>query len=189
MNVVFDFDKTLTRKDTTRPFIFFIARERGMSPAAYLLYYGLYRLKIWNERRFKTALVQHYLAGLTVPEGEDLARRFLDWLADGQLKTSTVTALEDHLRKGDVVHVASANFDILIRTFCQTRNIPHYFATTLDVDGGRFTGVLSGPIVKGAAKLEKLRDHFGAEFGGIRFYGDAEDRVLLDAIPDHVEVQ
>ena len=189
MNVVFDFDKTLTRRDTTRPLFFFLARQQGRRPWFYVMAYGLYRLGLWSERRFKSALVRRYVRGLRPQDTAAAAAACLRNLQPAGMNESILTALRGHLAAGDRVFVASANFDFLIAAFCAAEGVGDHFATGLAVTDGRYTGELSGTILKGAAKLAALEKAFGADgLQTLKFYGDAEDRILLQRIPNHVKV-
>ena len=190
MNVVFDFDKTLTRRDSTRQLFFHLARRNQQSTIPYVAYYGLYRLGLWSEHRFKSSLIRRYVQGRSPADVAAAAAVFVGDLQDGHMNKTTLAALRRHLEAGDAVFVASANFEFLIRAFCETHDIPHYFATALETDGSRYTGDIKGAIVKGPEKLRRLESHFGSQgLAELKFYGDAEDRVLWDHIPNHVEVR
>lgn len=189
MNVVFDFDKTLTQKDTTRRLFFFLAKRNHQSAIVYVVCYGLYRLGLWSEHRFKSALVHHYIRGRSLADLMASANKFVNGLQDGHLNETTIAALRQHLVDGDRVFVASANFDFLIQAFCATHGITDFFATSLEVDGDQYTGSISGTVVKGQEKTRALETHFGKDgLAKLKFYGDAEDQILLDNIPNHVKV-
>jgi|GEM_PF-6103561 len=189
MNVVFDFDKTLTRRDTTRPLFFFLARRHHQSPWPYLVYFGLYRIGLWGEHRFKSALVRRYLRGRTVEEMAEAAGEFVATLLTSGLNEQIASDLAGHLDQGDRVFIASANFDFLIEAFGRARGIQEAFFTRLEVADGRYTGEIASPIVKGPEKLRVLEDAFGPDgLDTLKFYGDAEDAAVFARIPNHVIV-
>jgi len=189
MNVVFDFDKTLTTRDTTRRLFFYLGKQNGQSRLAYVAFYLLYRFGGWSEHRFKSSLVRHYLRGRLVSDVNVSTGLFVDDLMGALMNGHMLNALRQHLVDGDRVFLASANFEFLIKAFCELNGISDYFATSLETDAGRYTGKVAGPIVKGVEKLRTLESYFGTEgLRRIKFYGDAEDRVLHEHIPNHVVV-
>ena len=190
MNVVFDFDKTLTRRDSTRKLFFHLARRDHQSTLPYVAYYGLYRLGLWSEVRFKSSLIRRYVQGRSLADVAASAAEFVRELQDGHMNETTLAALRRHLEAGDTVFVASANFEFLIRAFCDAHGIPDFFATALETDESQYTGDIEGAIVKGPEKLRRLESHFGSQgLAKLKFYGDSEDMVLWDHIPNHVEVR
>jgi HAD superfamily phosphoserine phosphatase-like hydrolase len=189
MIAVFDFDRTLTRRDTTRRLCGHLARRCGRSSWYYVAAWLGFRLHLWDERRFKTALARHFLAGCPVPEAEAAAAACLAELKDGGFRAPVLATLRRHVAAGDRVYVASANFDVLIAAFGADEGLAGWFATALDVAEGVHTGELAGPVLRGESKLAALEAAFGTTgLDELKFYGDAEDRVLLQRIPNHEQV-
>ncbi len=133
--------------------------------------------------------MKYYLRGRLVSEVAASASTFVDSLKNEGMNEVIVDALHQHLANGDNVFLASASFDFIIKAFCAGKNIIKYFATELEIVDDRYTGNIRGRIIKGAVKLSTLESYFGIDgLDNIMFYGDSEDRIVLDRIQNHIEV-
>jgi HAD superfamily phosphoserine phosphatase-like hydrolase len=190
MIVIFDFDETLTLRDSTRPLFFYLGRRFGKSNLAFIGAYLLYRLKALGEHGFKSFLIRHYLKGLSLEQVERATSEFLEHWGKENMNVDIEVKLREHLEAQDTVYVASANFDFLIREFCRTRNVNQYYATVLEVVDGKFTGAINGAIVKGKEKVRVLENALGHEpLRDSKLYCDSQDHELMKFVPNHVLVQ
>ena len=191
--VFFDFDGTLTRRDTILPFGFFLARAK---PKKYLemvhlvLLMIFLKLRILSNHEFKEKFCSSFLRGESEKEIEDLSRIFADRYLKGILNWPVVEALRNHQQRGDEVYLVSSNFTFLLRPLQQTWTSSGVIATDPEIKAGRFTGRISGRACDGPEKLSRVLARFGRErVREATAYGDSRsDRHLLSYVKKAVWV-
>ena len=156
----FDFDGTLSRRDSLLPFLVFV---RGAGATA--------RAVVAERRRFegvlrgtasrdeaKEALLTRLLAGVDARELRELGEVYAGRLVDRELRLSMRRRLEWHRRSGHRVVIVSASPTIYLETAGRILGVDAVLATELEVDGeGRLTGRLSGRNCRGAEKARRLQ--------------------------------
>ena len=159
---VFDFDKTLTVRDTFLPWLTVLrGRPRTLAAGLASLRSGLTGVSSGGSARgaTKVAMARRLLTGVPVSDAQAAARR----LVAGITWSAPVCArLHEHLRRGDAVLIASGSFRLAVAAMVAERfgadAAMQVIGTELEEDGGRLTGRLSGPNCIGAAKAERVRD-------------------------------
>ena len=180
----FDFDGTLTRRDTLLPFLLHtlgaavVARHAlALSPtlAGYAL--GLIANGVAKERVFV-----HCLAGMRMDELQQQAERFAAYVLPGLLRHEALQRFEWHKQQGHRCTVISASLELYVRPWGQRVGFDDMIATRLEVrEDGRITGKLSGVNCFGIEKVRRLEALLGAREGYTLYaYGDSRgDRELL----------
>ncbi len=188
----FDFDGTLTMKDSVVPFLIAVTgRTRlliGLALRAHRVVAALLRRDRNALRAIATKIV--FTAR---PESaiHDLAGPFGETLMAVGLRPDTVARLQWHSAAGHVVVIVSASYDHYVRVVARQLGVDVVLATQLEVDSqGLCTGRLSGANCRGPVKVDRLDSWLGernqtrSDFE-IWAYGDSKgDRDLLD-VADH----
>lgn len=183
----FDFDGTLTRRDTLLPFLVHAAGRaavgRALARQAWTLPLALSGMG--DRAAQKEQLVGRLLAGRELTEVEALAESFADAAVASRLRPEGVAHLRRHLAAGDPVVVVTASPELVVAPVARRLGPVPVLGTRLEVGGdGRLTGRLLGTNVRGAEKVRRLDEWLG-EGGGraLRWaYGDSSgDRELLAA--------
>jgi phosphatidylglycerophosphatase C len=190
----FDFDGTLSRRDSLLPFLVFV---RGPVATA--------RAVVAESRRFgrvlqgaaprdeaKEALLTRLLSGADARELQESGEVFARRLVDSELRLSIRRRLEWHRRAGHRVVIVSASPTIYLETVGRLLAVDAVLATELEVDGsGRLTGRLSGRNCRGAEKALRLQawlDRSGREPSGqpgeLWAYGDSRGDGEMLALAD-----
>jgi phosphatidylglycerophosphatase C len=185
--VFFDFDGTLTRRDTILPLGIALARARPRTSLAMARFVWLLiclKGRLLSNHQFKQAFCGLFLKGRSQTEIDDLSRAFTERYLEGILKKQIVDALKDHLRKGDEVYLVSSNFAFLLRPLQHTWNASGLIATEPEVKAGLYTGKINGRSCHGSEKVSRVLDLFGPErVSEATAYGDSRsDRPLLAAV-------
>lgn len=179
---VFDFDGTLTYKDS---FLAFIRYYHGS--AAFLA--GMVRMLPWL-LAFKLKLVPNWRAKEKVLEyffgntpESDLQRKgqeFARKLIPRMLRPKAEQALKDHLAAGDRVIIVSASATPWLQAWCEEMGV-ELLATELESLNGLITGRLNGKNCYGPEKVNRLCNYLNPrEYDEVYAYGDsAGDRELL----------
>lgn len=185
----FDFDGTITRRDTLLPFLVWLVGWsgllRGVVPLLPLLLgYGL---RLVPNSVAKERVLQHYLGGRADADlrriGEQYAREHLP----AMVRPAALARLRWHLEQGHRCVVISASITHYVAPWARAAGCHDVIATGLAVDGaGRVSGRYAGANCYGAEKVRRLRELLGvcADYE-IYAYGDSRgDRELL-ALADH----
>lgn len=181
---VFDFDGTLTRRDTLLPFLLYtlgaaaVARHAlALSPtlAGYAL--GLIGNGVAKERVFVRCL-----AGMRIDELRQEAERFAALILPGLLRHESLQRFDWHKQQGHRCVVISASLELYVRPWGQRAGFDDVIATHLETrEGGRVTGKLSGANCYGIEKVRRLEALLGGRDGYTLYaYGNSRgDRELL----------
>jgi HAD superfamily hydrolase (TIGR01490 family) len=183
----FDFDGTLTRRDTLAPFLL---RTRGrvlvarstLRHAPALALAGTGRgSRDEAKARLLRALFRDVPAAVIASAGEHYATHVLA----RALRNDTLARLQWHQREGHEVVLITASLASYARPVAGRLGIETVYATTLEADGDLLTGELVGGNMRGPEKARALEAHLRGEEAVVWAYGDsAGDRELL-AAADH----
>jgi phosphatidylglycerophosphatase C len=185
----FDFDGTLTMRETLLPFLLHtlgaaaVARDALVlsgTLAAYGL--GLIRNDVAKERVFVRCL-----AGMRIDELQQAGERFAIGVLPGLLRHQAMQRLAWHKQQGHRCVVISASLELYVRPWAIAAGFDDVIATHLETHAdGYVTGKLSGANCYGIEKVRRLEALLGAREGySLYAYGDSRgDRELLSG-SDH----
>ena len=185
----FDFDGTITRKDTLVPFL---RRFRGLPRFAGAFVQTLPAALTGPDRReaYKAAVFHQLLRGVPA---EDLTAAALDYgrQLPAQFRPATVERIRWHQEEGHEVVIVSASLRAYLDPVVEHLGLDGVCAVELEVaDDGRLTGRMAGPNCRGAEKVVRLTDWLGgASPERLWAYGNSSgDRELLAAAHEPVWV-
>ncbi len=174
--MAFDFDGTLTGRDTMLEFLTAVRSRTTVARVfARRSPHLVAALGGGTARDRAKRLVCHdILSGLTVGEAEAAARRTAERVARSDIRADTAARLRWHLRQGHRVIVVSASFEAYVGRVAGQLGVTEVIATGWEVgEDGVLTGELSGPNVRGAAKVDRLADLLGEDFRLDFAYGNS----------------
>jgi len=182
--VLFDFDGTLTTRDTIWPFASFLCKESGRSGGtrlSILLSLLMLKFRLVSNHSFKERLLRLLVRGEAEPSIAERTEKFHQMRLNSLLNQPVVRALLKHAAAGDDVYLVSSNFDFFLRPLQQRWKLKGIFATETEVAGGHFTGRISGRACDGEEKLARVVAFFGERTArGAEAYGDSRgDSFLL----------
>ncbi len=186
----FDFDGTITFRDTMAGFLREVAGTRSVLRSAGL---DLPRLLLaaaghGSRDEGKGRLLMRLFAGRDPEEVSDIGRAYGARLASSQIRSEMRARLRWHRDRGHDVVIVSASLDSYLHETGRILGIDAVICTRLEVgDDGRLTGRMDGGNCRGAAKSERLAAHIAAGGGGSVgwAYGDSSgDREML-AMAEH----
>ncbi len=177
----FDFDGTITRKDTLVPFLRHVA---GLPRFTAAFAGALPALAATHRREaYKAAVLRGTLAGVPADELTAKAVRYGERLPD-QFRPDMVERIQWHQDEGHEVVIVSASLRAYLDPVVEQLGLDGVCAVELEVDdAGRLTGAMVGPNCRGAQKVVRLTEWLGGEAPArLWAYGNSSgDRELLAA--------
>ncbi len=163
----FDFDGTITRRDTLVPFLAAVAGRGavlraigGESGRLALAAAGRADRDLAKER-----VLTRVLAGVPYADVEAAGRAYAADLTRVAITVHARDRIAWHRREGHDVVIVSASLDVYLHDVAGALGIANVLCTSLDTDEhGRCTGRLRGPNCRGPEKATRLRALF-AELG------------------------
>ncbi|HTN94498.1 MAG TPA: HAD-IB family hydrolase [Gallionella sp.] len=180
----FDFDGTLTRRDTLLPFLRYLLGDAQVARHALMLSPTLagYGLGLINNGIAKERVFVKCLAGMSEEILRQEGERFASLVLPGLLRQEALQRLEWHRQRGHRCVAISASLEIYVRPWAARAGFHDVIATHLEShEDGTVTGKLSGANCFGSEKVRRLETLLGARQGySLYAYGDSRgDTELL----------
>jgi len=183
--VLFDFDGTLTTRDTLRPLAHYLAeikKERLKLFFFYLLLI-LYKLNLIDDHQLKQKFLTIFLNKESLTNVKSIVKCFLADKLESLINLPAFSKLKEHLSMGDRVYLVSANFDFFLEPLIEKWKLSGLISTETEKQNTCLTGKIIGPTCKGKYKVEKVVKKFGAAaMIDMVVYGDNEDDCLLQNV-------
>ena len=192
----FDFDGTLTRRDTFMPFL-----ARGLGWSKFLLallkcspWLVAFALRLIPNNVAKQRLMLATLKGKSLAEVNEWTTRWLAQDFPGQLRGWTLAQLTEHQQAGHWCVMVSASPDIYLQRVARQMGFDALLCTEMEVVSGVLTGCMRTPNCWGEQKVLRLkawmRERFGTEVGfTIHAYGDTSGDKPMLGMAEHAFYQ
>ena len=183
----FDFDGTLTKRDTLLPFL---ARGLGWPKFLWALLQCTpwllgFALRLIPNHVAKQKLLLAALKGKTTTQVSDWTDCWLKHDFPGQLQSWTMAQLARHQQAGHLCVMVSASPDIYLKSVAKHLGFDALLCTGMEVAGGQLTGLMATPNCHGEQKALRLKAWLAERFGAddmptLYAYGDtAGDKPML----------
>jgi HAD superfamily hydrolase (TIGR01490 family) len=184
---IFDFDGTLTHKDS---FLEFIRYDKGR----FRFYTGLlilfpvlvlYALKLISNSRAKYLVFSYFFKGTPLNEFNTVANDFCMHHLDAIIRRDAWEALEKHKKMGHTVCIVTATPESIIHSWCTYHGV-HCIGTLLGSDDGILNGKFASKNCYGKEKVTRIKQVYSlAGFNEIHVYGDSRGDKELLSIATH----
>lgn len=186
--VAFDFDGTLTKKDS---FVEFIKFSKGpiyfYSRLPIILYYWiLFKLGFLSIDIAKEKIFGFFFRGMSITEFDDYCQKF-QYVINDFLKQNAITSINSYLENNYETVIISASVENWIIPWATKNNINIIIATQIATDiHGKITGKFSSKNCVGQEKVNRLLEVFPSRTSYVlEAYGDSDgDRELIN-FADH----
>ncbi len=181
---LFDFDGTLTRRDTLMPFLrsvvgtpALVAGLGRLAPQLLAYAVGAVRNDVAKE-----AVLTHFLRGRRTDDlrraGEAFARRHVR----GRTRRESMERLRSHRERGDVCVLVTASLDVYVEPWARAEGFDAILCSSFETDGDRVTGRLLGGNCYGPEKVRRILAWLnGRPVEAVWAYGDSRgDREMLE---------
>lgn len=188
--VFIDFDKTLVKKDTLIPLVFFIARFRKkmVNFFAFLLCFIIFKMKFISNKQLKVIFLKYFFDGLPPDALKKIFHEFENGFIKENLNKDIYFKFNDHLKGGYDIIIVSSNFTLMLENL-ETIKGARIIATETDYEdeGRRYT--IKGDVCAGKEKINRIAVAFGSNiFEEASFYGDKNDEIVLKAFKKSFKV-
>ncbi len=187
----FDFDGTLTRRDSVLPFLISVFGPRSVALAFARSLPPAGSPSLPNRDLIKQRLSSALFTGMDAAYLEAAGKEYASKILEKGLHPERVASLNRHRQAGDLVVVVSASFSFYLRPAAEALGATAAICTELEIDAsGRCTGQLLGGNCRGAEKVRRLeawaaRQEVDLAKSPLYAYGDSTgDRELL-GLADH----
>lgn len=180
--VLFDFDGTITTKDTFIEFlIFYKGMLRFLTGMAIMSpYLALFVFKLIPNWKAKQRVIRYFLGGESVQNLQAKCEQFSEKVLPRLIRPGALQTINQYKSSNSVVAVVSASAEDWVAPWCRKQGLL-CIATQLEVDNGQITGNLCGPNCYGPEKVKRIEKQFTLnEFDEIVAYGDSSgDREMF----------
>lgn len=172
--VAFDFDGTLTVRDSFTAFLRWRAGRGGWALGLAKMTRDMARYARDRDRgRIKAASVREFLGGLSRAELEAEAERYAETAWADLMRPDALDVWADWGRKGAHRVIVTASPETTVAPFARRLGAEALLGTRLIFDGhDRVTGAFASPNCRGEEKVRRLRAAYGDNVRLIAAYGD-----------------
>lgn len=172
---LFDFDGTITRRDSFFDFLLYTYGAARCALGLVLLgpMMARYLLKLVPNWKAKEAVFRYFLRGMTVEGLERAGDRYSRERLDAIIRNEARERIAWHRERGHRIIVVSASVDVWMREWCGRYGMD-IIGTRLESERGRLTGRILGANCQGAEKARRIREALNPEdFEHIYAYGNS----------------
>ena len=182
----FDFDGTLTRRDTLFPFLLHVSGPLTFSIKFITLLPTLtaYALGLLRNDIAKQRVLHRFLANMALTEIQQHALSFATLKLPALLRNEAMQRLAWHRQQDHRCIVISASLENYLKPWASTVGISDVLGSRLEIQtSGSASGNLQGENCFGEEKMRRLEALLGPREGYILYaYGDSKgDKALLSA--------
>lgn len=180
---LFDFDGTITRKDSLAEFVIFTkgrwnyyAGLFALAPVLVLFKTGL--IPNW---RAKEKLLSYFFKGMPIDEFQNECNEFVARRLPEIIRVRALEKIDDYLKSGFRIIVVSASPENWVKVWTDSRKM-ECIATRLEVSERKLTGKIAGKNCHGVEKVDRICKLVDiSAFSDVHTYGDSRgDQAMLD---------
>ncbi len=184
--VAFDFDGTLTWRDSFRAFLAWRTGRVGYALGLARLSGALAAYAGDRDRgRLKAAMVREFLAGADADEVVRQAEQFATEKSASLFRPDAVKCFKQWRQRGARLVIVTASPEILVAPFAKGLGADCLIGTRLALSPeGELTGELDGANCRGPEKVARLTARFGPGFHLEAAYGDSDGDTEMLSVAD-----
>ena len=183
--VVFDFDGTITTKDTFALFLRYYAgtTKWALNLLRLLPIFIAYILKIIDRNAVKAHVIRRFFKNAPVDSLDARAEQFAEDVIPALIRPLAQAELDAKKSDPDSLYICSASITPYLKAWGRSQDITNILATELEQYDGLYTGEIEGWNVWGEGKTRRIFAEFAPNPVKIKeAYGDTRgDREMLHA--------
>lgn len=172
---LFDFDGTLTKRDTLLPFTKYAVGNVNFLKGILMLLpkLFLYKLKIYPNNRMKADYIKCFFSGFSEEKLKQCAVEFAHKRLDLMLNLRIFQKFLWHKEQGHRVIIVSASLEIYLIPWAKRYSV-EAIGTRLEIKDGIITGNILGKNCYGKEKVRRLKEICNLDMYDIIYaYGDS----------------
>lgn len=181
---LFDFDGTITTKDTLFDFIRFTYGKSGLVKCLLMNVWNLslYAAKLRSNERAKEIMLATMIRGTDTVVFKEQCERYSMERVPQIIKEKTKEIIEKHRSAGETLFIVSASPENWIRPWAMKNGFTEVIATRLEEKNGVLTGKFASRNCYGVEKVNRLKEFFtDREQVYLSAYGDSSgDKPMLN---------
>jgi len=157
---VFDFDGTITRKDTLIEFIRFAKGSAALylGLLLHLPWLILMKLHLYDNSKTKERVFAWFFRGMPIDQFNKLGHDFYLSQIKKLLYSDARQQILNHHQKGDLVVILSASIENWVQPFAFALQAEVLLGTQIEIINTKLTGKFSTPNCYGAEKVRRLKE-------------------------------
>lgn len=179
---LFDFDGTVTNKDSFVDFIFYSTKKYKIVLGMILLSPVLigYYLNIVSSRFMKETVLAFLYKNMEYGKFREIASLYSITRLNSIIRKDALEKIEWHKKKNHHIYIITASNEEWLQAWCESWNI-HLISNKLEVKDGVITGKLSTINCLGIEKVNRLKSLIDlSNYEAIYAYGDSKgDKEML----------
>jgi HAD superfamily hydrolase (TIGR01490 family) len=183
----FDFDGTITTKDTYLEFIKF-SKGNLRFLTGFMLHSPMlvgYVLKLVPNQVMKEKMFRYYFENMPLSDFQALCDAFATKVVPGLIRPKATEELNKLQQSGTTVVIVSASFGNWIQAWAQANGM-QLIATKPEVRDGKLTGRIDGKNCHGEEKVRRIGEIFSMQdYGTVHAYGDTSGDKPMLALATH----
>ena len=183
---LFDFDGTITNRETMPDFMYASVRPGRLLIGKFLLLPLIvgYKAKLVSGVTVRAAICYVGFRGVPMQEVEAHGQRFAEQFLPTTLRAEAMARMSWHKARGDTVVVVSGGLDIYLRAWCHAQGV-ELLCSALEHRNGKLTGRYSGKQCVREEKARVVEQRYPRNrFDRIFAYGDTPEDFALLALAD-----
>jgi HAD superfamily hydrolase (TIGR01490 family) len=179
---LFDFDGTISKKDSMREFLKFYYGNKGVYKAylANAHWLTLMFVGLIDKGEVKEKIWIYLFNNILQKEFENKAHFFSTEILPTFLYQQAIEKITEHRNRGDRLIIVSASAEEWLKPWCQLHKI-ELIATQLEKKDGKLTGKMASKNCKGPEKIRRIKELLDFnDYQSIYAYGDSDgDKEML----------
>lgn len=179
----FDFDGTITYKDTLLEFIRFTkgGKKLYLGLIRFFPYIILMKFKLYPNWKLKESFFSYYYKGVSIYQFNDWCEKFSNNISK-IIRPKAITAIDNHIKNEDTIVIISASIENWIIPWANKIGFNNVIATKIEIDKtGKLTGKFLSKNCYGLEKVIRLTELYpNKENYELVAYGDSNgDKELI----------
>ena len=171
----FDFDGTITSKDSTIGFIRYFSGDLAFIIGIIILlpFLTLYKLRVITNNSIKKIIITYFFKGISINKFSKQAKKYSLENIDSIVRKKAYDKIQWHKDNGHTIVIVSASIDLWLQPWCEKNNIP-CISSELEIIDQKITGNLLNNNCFGPEKVKRINNIYKlSDYEYIYAYGNS----------------
>jgi phosphatidylglycerophosphatase C len=180
---LFDFNKTITKKNSSLDFFNYISNIHKSLKVKKILFLPVIvacAIGFISKNQLREHFLTFCFKGWEKSYIDEIAKKYTDSLLTKIIRPIALNQIKKHKLNGDRIVVVSASFDFLIEEWC-FKNELEFICSSIQTKNGLITGKFEGKCCDGIEKVKRIQEKYNIEnYDTVFAYGDSHgDKDML----------